>query len=38
MLFILKFVILINKAIILTVITYLNYNIKSVTSKLFKLI
>ena len=38
MLFILKSVILINKTIILTVITYLNYNIKSMASKLFKLI
>ena len=38
MLFILEFVILINKVIILIVITYLNYNTEPVVSKLFKLI
>ena len=38
MLFILKSIILINKVIILTIITYLNYNIKSIINKLFKLI
>ena len=38
MLFILKSVILINKVIVSAVMTCLNYNIKSVVSKLFKLI